>query len=326
VNLSVPLGRRDFLGACLAAAIAPQSYAQDFPAHPVKLVVGFPPGGGTDLAARVLAAPMGEYLHGSVIIENRPGAAGSIAAGAVAHSAPDGYTLFYATSAHAGNGALYANLGYDTVKDFEAVGVTGTSAVVIMVSTKSPYRSLGELIQAARSSPGRLNYAAGGGGATLTNLAYEEMKQRLGIEVTSVPYKGAAPAELAVMTGEVDFTFDTVSGSVPMVRGGKTRLLAVTSATRSPLLPDVPTVAEALLPGFDVVGWYGLLAPAKTPPATVAKLNEALNRALTIPDTRKRLVELGVDPSTSTPAEFADLLARETVRWESTIRRLGIKA
>jgi tripartite-type tricarboxylate transporter receptor subunit TctC len=321
------LGRRTFLATGLmAAAGASGALAQEtFPSRPVKVVVGFPPGGGTDLLARVLAQRLGEDLGQPIVIENRPGASGTIAASSVAHAQPDGYSVFFATSGHAGNAALYPNLGYDTVKDFEAVGLAGRSSVLVMVSAQSRYRSLKDLVKAARDNPGKLNYGAGGGGATLTNLAYEEMKHRLGIDVATVPYKGSSPAQLAVMSGEVDFTFDTVSGGSALVRSGKVRGIAVTSAERTPILPDVPTIAEELLPGFDVVGWYGLLATGRTPAPVVARLNAALNRVLAQPETRKRMTELGVDPASSTPAEFAVLLAREATRWEATIRRLGIK-
>jgi tripartite-type tricarboxylate transporter receptor subunit TctC len=322
------IDRRTFLGgaAWLGAAAVTGARAQsDFPSRPVKVVVGFPPGGGTDLLARLLSQPMSEDLGQPVVVENKPGAAGTIAASLVAHAPPDGYSMFFATSAHAGNGALYPDLGYDTVKDFEAVGLAGTSPILVMVPAQSKYHTLKDLVAAARANPGKLNYGAAGGGATLTNLAFEEMKSRLGIDVVSVAYKGSSPVELALMAGQVDFTFDPIAGGSALVRGGKARALAVTSPKRSILMPEVPTIAEQMIPGFDVVGWYGLLATGRTPSNVVARLNGALNRALALPAVRKRMTELGVESAASTPAEFGELLARETKRWEATIRRLGIK-
>jgi tripartite-type tricarboxylate transporter receptor subunit TctC len=323
--------RRFLLAATFAAAFATAvpvdaADADRYPAKPVTLVVGFAPGGSADILARLTAAKLTTLLGQQVIVENKPGAGGAIAAGIVAAAPADGYTLLLATSGHAGLGALYSHLPFDPVKAFAPVAKLGASPVVIVTSAAKPYRSLGDVLAAARKAPGKLNYAAGGGGATVTALAAEYLKSAAKVDMLNVPYKGSGPALTALMAGEVDLAFDIPSSALPLVKSGKLRALAVTSATRSSVLPDVATVAEQGVPGFEVLGWFGVMAPAATPPAVIARVNAAIDAMLREPDVKDKLVALGVEPGGGTPADFGRLLDADTRRAGEAIRRLGITA
>ena len=300
--------------------------AQTYPNHALKMVVGFPPGGVGDILARLFAAQVAEGLGQPVLVENRPGAGGTIGAAAVAKSAPDGYTILFVTSGHAGNATLYRSLPYDSSKDFAPVVALASTPVNVVVNAQSPYRTVRDLIADAKARPGKLNYGAGGGGATLTSLAVDVFRGDTGVDVMAINYKGTAPALAALMGGEVDFCFDTVSGSVGLLRSGKIRALAVTSKKRSEALPEVPTLHESGVPEFDVIGWFGILAPAGTPRAAVDKLNAEFNAALKNPTLRGRLKDLGADGMGGTPEEFGRLIDSETKRWGAVIRRLGLKA
>ncbi len=232
--------------------------------------MGFAPGGPADGLARIVGQSLNEALGQPVLVDNRPGAGGTIAAAQVAKAPADGYTLLFVSSGHAGNAAYYKTLPYDTVKSFAPVGGVASSPVVVLVNPSSPYHSIKELVAYAKRNPGKLNFGTGGG-ATLTNLAAELLKTEGRFEAQTVPYKGSGPALTGLLGGEVDAVFDTVSSSVSLVKSGKLRALAVTSAKRSSVLPQVPTVAEEVLPKFDANGWFGVLAPAGTPPAIVAR-------------------------------------------------------
>lgn len=313
------------LGAAVAQPWA-LANAQGYPSKPIKLVVGFAPGGSADILARIMAQKLNQSLKHPVIVENRPGAGGTIAAGVVAGSPPDGYTLLLVTSGHAGNAALYSRLPYDTIKSFTPVAAVSAAPVIVVVNGQGPYRSLKELVAAARKSPGKLNYAAGGGGATLTSLAAEVFKSQARLDVVQISYKGSGPALTALMSGEVDFAFDIVSSALGQVKSGKLRALAVASKKRSSVLPDVPTIAEEAVSGFDVVGWFGILAPVRTPAPVVERLNRDINAMLEAPDVKERFKDLGIEPLGGNAAEFGKLIESETARWGEVIRRLGLKA
>ncbi len=312
--------------AAVLAQLPADALAQAYPAKPVKLVVGFSPGGPADVLARIAAQKLNEALKQPVIVENRPGAGGTIGAAAVAASPADGYTLLFVTSGHAGSAALYPKLPYDPVKGFAPVIALAATPVVVVTNGSAPYKTLQDLVAAARAKPGKLNYGAGGGGATLTSLAAEVFRSQTKIDVVQVNYKGTGPALTALMGGEIDFAFDTVSGAIGQVKSGKLRALAVTSKKRSTALPDVPTVGETVLPGFEVIGWFGILAPAGTPAAIVAQLNRTLEAVLQTQEVRNRFKDLGTEPLGGSPAEFGKLIETETARWGEVIRRLGIKA
>jgi len=301
------------------------AHAESYPARPVTLVVGFAPGGSADILARLVAQKLATSLGQPVIVDNRPGAGGSIANGYVAAAPADGYTLLFVTSGFPGSTALYPKLKYDTVKSFAPVAKVGASPVVVVVPAVSPFHDLGELLAAARKAPGKLNYAAGGGGATTTSLAAEFLKNESRVEMQMIPYKGSGPALAALLGNEVDLGFDIPSSALPAIQSGKLRALAVTTKQRSSVLPEVPTVAELALPGFEVTGWFGILAPAGTPPAVVDRLNQEVDAALAQPEMKARLQNLGVEPGAGSPGDFGKLIASETARYGEAIRRLGLR-
>lgn len=311
--------------AVLVAASSVAAFAQDYPNKPIHLLVGFAPGGPADGLARIVSQTVGEALKQPIIVENKPGAGGTLAAAAVAKATPDGYNLMLVSSGHAGNGAYYPNLPYETVKSFAPVGAVASSPVVIVVNAGSPFKRVTHLVDTARKNPDKLSYATGGG-ATLTNLAAEALKSEGRFAALSVPYKGSGPALTALLGGEIDFAFDTVSSAIGLIRSGKLRAIAVTSVKRSSVLPDVPTVAEELIPGFDVTGWFGVLAPAGTPAAAVDLFNRELNRALKSPAVIEKLSGLGADAFEGSPAQFGKLLESESARWSAVIRRLNLRA
>lgn len=313
-------------GVHAQASHAQASNAQAYPAKTTTLVVGFAPGGSGDILARMVAQKLTTSLAQPVIVDNRPGAGGTIANSYVANAAADGYTLLFVTSGFPGSTALYPKLNYDTVKSFVPVAKVGASPVVMVAPASSPYRSLADVLAAARKAPGKLNYAAGGGGATTTSLAAEFLKSEAKVDMQMIPYKGSGPALTALMGNEVDLGFDIPSSALPLIRSGKLRALAVTTKARSAAMPEVPTVAETAVPNFEVTGWFGILAPAGTPPEVVARLNKDVNAALAMPDVKERLQALGVEPAHGSPAEFGQLIASETQRYGDAIRRLGLKA
>ncbi|MBS0339976.1 MAG: tripartite tricarboxylate transporter substrate binding protein [Proteobacteria bacterium] len=312
-----------FAGAALATSWA---QAQAYPIKPVTLVVGFAPGGSADILARLVAQKLGDSLHKPVVVDNKPGAGATIATAAVAAAKPDGYTLLLVTSGHAGSGALYSRLSYDPQKSFVPVAKLGASPIVIVAPAAAPFRKLQDVIDAARKNPGKLNYAAGGGGATTTSLAAEFLKSDAKIDMLMVPYKGSGPALTALLSGEVDVGFDIPSSALPHIKSGKLVPIAVTTKTRSSVLPQVPTVAEQGIAGFEITGWFGVLAPAGTPAAIVDRLNKDINTLLSEPDTKSRLQDLGVEAGSGSPAEFGKLIASDTQRYGDAIRKLGLKA
>ena len=309
----------------LAAAIAFPSAAQNYPSRPVRLIVGFAPGGGVDINARMLAPKLSEYLGQQVVVENVPGAGTNIANERVAKSADDGYTLLINTAAVAINMSLYRNLPFDTLRDFAPVSVFSQSPNVLVVNAKLAAQNVRELVAMARSAPGKLNYSSAGVGTT-QHLAAELFKLRTGTFIVHIPYKGTAPSMTALIAGEVDLSFANIPSIQGHLKSGRLRALAATAARRDPQLPEVPTMKEAGVEGVEVVVWYGVLAPAGTPREIVQKLSEGVQRATRDADVRKRMVEQGAEPVGSTPEEFSKLLREEVARWAEVVKISGARA
>jgi tripartite-type tricarboxylate transporter receptor subunit TctC len=300
--------------------------AQDYPARAITLVVPYAAGGGNDAMARIVADHMGKTLGQQIVIENRGGAGGTIATRAVAKAAADGYTLVLGgTGTLAINPTLYANVGYDPRKDFAPVGLIATSALVILVHPRVEANSAQELIALARKEPGKLNYASAGPGSGI-HLASELFAGMAGVKLTHVPYKGSAPALNDLLGGHVDIYFSSLPPAVGITAEGKVRALAVTGPTRSSSFPDLPTVAEAALPGYEAVLHYGVAAPAGTPRSITDRLNAALRAALASPETKAVLLGTGAEPMPSTPEEYAADIDREETRWSRIVKELGVKA
>jgi tripartite-type tricarboxylate transporter receptor subunit TctC len=299
--------------------------AADYPARPVTLVVAFPPGGASDVLARIVARKLEQILAQPFVIDNRPGAGGNVAAEAVAHSAPDGYSLLAGNNAIlATNAALYKKINFDPVADFAPVGMIGSQANILVVNPALPVKSLSELIALARAKPGTLNFASSGHGLA-AHLAGELFKTEAKIDIVHVPYKGAAPALQDVIAGHVQMMFATASSVVSHIQDGKVRPLAVATLKRTAVLPDIPTMDELGLKGFDATTWHGLVAPARTQSDIVAALNRALTAALQDPGVKKSLNDLGVDIIPGTPEEFAAYIKSEIPKWTAIIRSSGAK-
>ena len=310
--------RRQLLIAAAAATALP-SYAND---QPIRISVGFPAGGTTDVIARLVAQNLGQKLGRSVIVENRAGASGNIAAQVASKAAPDGTNLLFVPSSHATNASLYKKLPFDTEKDFTAIGMVATTPYVLVVHPQVSAKSVPEFIALLKSQPGRFNYATASPG-TGQHLAAELFKNMASVDMTQVPYKGSAAAFPDLMAGRTPIMFDNVALMVPHVRSGSLRPLAITSAKRSRLLPDVPTVAETL-PGYEIQGWFALLAPAKTPSNLVREYNAALNAVVSDPAFVSRLSEVGAETMTGTSAMANDYIQKEIARWGSVIRSANI--
>ncbi len=302
-----------------------QAPAPTYPTKPIRLVVPFPPGGATDILARAVGQRLTEVWGQSVVIDNRPGAGGNIGTELVAKSAPDGYTLEMGTvGTHAINASLYSKLPYDHVKDFVPVILVAGVPNVLVVNPSLPVSSVAELIAYAKANPGKLNFASSGNGTSI-HLSGELFKTMAGVQITHVPYKGSAPALQDLLGGQVQLMFDNLPPSLPNIKAGKLKALAVTSATRAPALPDVPTMAEAGLPGFEASSWFGILAPAGTPPAIVAKLNAEIAKWLASPEAQEKLLALGANPAGGTPEDYAKHIAAETSKWAKVVKESGAK-
>jgi tripartite-type tricarboxylate transporter receptor subunit TctC len=309
------------LTACLASA----SILAAYPDKPIKVIVPFAPGGGTDLVARTLAVPMGEDLRQSIVIDNKPGGSTIIGTEALAKSAPDGYTLVVATLAHAVNPSLKSKLPYSQDKDFAPVILVGISPNVIVVSADSPYKTFAEFLAAAKANPGKLSYASQGGG-TSAHLAGELFNSMAGTNLTHVPYKGAGPALTDVIGGQVDVMFATASAVGSLVDAGKLRALAVTTPTRSttPSLAKLPTVAESGVPGYNASSWYGYFAPAGTPPDVINKLNASIKKGAQTPAFKSRVESEGLVIKTGSPEDFGKFVKAEEIRWRKVIKDANI--
>jgi len=307
-------------------ALAGAAHAQDYPNRPITLVVPYAAGGGNDAMARVPAERMSKVLGQQIVIENRGGAGGSIATRQVARADPDGYTLVIGgTGTLAINPTLYGNVGYDPRKDFAPVGLIGTSALVILVNKDLPVTSVQDLIALAKKEPDKLNYASAGVGSGI-HLSSVYFASEAGIRLTHIPYKGSGPALTDLLGGHVAIYFSSMPPAIGLVKEGKVRALAVTGLTRSPIFPDIPTVAETALPGFEAVLHYGIVAPAGTPRAIVDKLNAALRAAVTSDELKSRLATEGTIPLASTPDEYAADIDREETKWSAIVRKSGAKA
>jgi len=312
------------LASCLAAtALAASTAFAAFPDKPVKLVVPFAPGGGTDAIARALGVGMSKALGQSVIIDNKPGAGTIIGSDAVAKSAPDGYSVLVSTFAHAVNPSLMAKLPYDTQKAFAPVVLLARGPNVLVVRADSPYKSVADVVTAARANPGKLTYASQGNG-TSAHLAGEMFTNLAKVEMTHVPYKGAGPALTDLLGGQVDMMFATAAAASSQVTGGKLRAIGVTSPRRAPTLKDVPAIAETV-PGYAVESWYGLFVPAATPTDVIGKLNAAARKATESAEFRKMLEPEGLTVSAGAPAELADFVNSETTRWSRIVKENNVK-
>jgi tripartite-type tricarboxylate transporter receptor subunit TctC len=314
-----------FASALAAILFAMSASAEDrYPSKTIHIVVPFAAGGSTDILARYigekLAGPMGQ----SVVIDNRPGAAGNIGAEVVVHSAPDGYTLLMATTGvMAINNALYQNMSYDAAKDLEPVIFVASITNVLAVPADLPAKNVRELIALAKAKPGSLSFASSGAGSS-THLSGELFKSMAGVDILHVPYKGSSQALTDLMGGRVSMIFDNMPSSLPFIKTGKMRALAVTGATRSPALPDVPTVAESGVPGYESLSWAGIAVPAATPKDVVARLNREIGIILKDPDIREKFEQAGADPMGGTPQAFADHIRREREKWSKLIHDRGI--
>jgi tripartite-type tricarboxylate transporter receptor subunit TctC len=306
-----------------AAASAP--YAQTFPTKSIRIVLPVTPGGGVDAVGRLLGQKLTTALGQTVVIENRPGAGGNIAADIVAKAVPDGHTLAIVTASHATNPSLYKKLSYDPIRDFAPVTQLSVQPYLLVVSPTLPAKDVKELIALARTKQGGISYASAGAGL-LGHLSMELLRSTAKFEGTHIPYKGAAPALVDVMGGRVDAFFSTITSALPQVRSGKVRALAVTSAKRHPQVPDVPTVAEQGYRGFEVISWYALLAPAGTPKPVVALLNRETVKILKTAEVKDRMAADGAEPVSSTPEELAAYIRSEMTRWAKVIRESGATA
>ncbi|MES2561592.1 MAG: tripartite tricarboxylate transporter substrate binding protein [Pseudomonadota bacterium] len=308
----------------LCAQAAQKNPEHNYPTKPIRLLVGFPVGGGADVAARVLGPRMSESLGQQIIVDNRPGAGSAIASEITAKAPPDGYTLVSIGSSHAVNAALYPKLPYAPAAGFNAIAIVATSPVVITANPAVPAKTLKELIALARSRPGQLNYGAAGVNG-INHLAAELLKRSANFDITLVPYKGVAQALPAVVAGEVQLMFATLPGSIDQIRTGRIRAIAVTSAKRANAAPDIPTVSESGVPGYEASSWFALLAPVGTPRTIVTRLNADALKALQMREVQESLTRQGMDPTGSTPAEADAYLRSEIAKWTRVVREAGIR-
>lgn len=309
----------------LTAASPGQAHAQAYPTKSIRLIVPFPPGGSTDLTGRVLGAKLGETFNQQVIVENRPGASGMIGNELVARAAPDGHTLTMGTiGAMSVNMSLFKNVPYDSTRDFAPITLTGNVENLLVVHPSVPVRNVKELIALAANQPGMLIFASSGTG-NAPHLAGELFNQLAKVKMVHLPYKGGGPAMIDLAAGQVSLSFASMPSSLPFARSGKLRAIAVGGAKRSPAAPEIPTVAESGLPGFEVTDWQGLLAPAKTPAAVVERLHRETVRILNERDVKDRLAGAGLQVVTNTPQQFADFIRSEIDKWGKVIRGAGIK-
>jgi len=319
------LGALFLATAALAQAQSALSPSATYPSQPVKLIVPWPPGGGVDTSARIVSVPLGQRLGQTIVIENRPGAGGNIGTEAAARAKPDGYTLLMGNnSILATNASLYKKIGYAAEKDFSPISLIGSQANILVVNPTVPAQSPAELIALAKAQPGRLNFASSGYGAA-AHLAGELFKAQAHVDIVHVAYKGAAPALQDLIAGHVQMMFATAASVVPHIKDALVRPLAVTTLTRTAVLPDIPTVAELGIAGFDATTWHGLVAPAATPPEIIAALHRAIVEALNDPATRKALGDLGVDIVGSSPAEFTAYIKAEIPKWSAVVKAAGAR-
>lgn len=314
------------LSAAFLASLAVSALAQSFPTKAIRVVVPFPPGGGTDIIAREIAQKVAANTGWSMVIDNKPGAGGNLGIDAVAKSAPDGYTIGLGQSSNlAVNPTLYSKLPYDPVKDLAPIGVVASAPLLVAVAADSPLKSFNELLAASKAKPGGLNFAYSGNG-TVAHLSGVMLQNQANIKWTLVPYKGAAQAATDLIGGQVQLYISSVPTLIGHVRGGKMRALAITSSKRGDDLPEVPTVAESGVRGFEAVTWFGFVAPANTPKEIVSRLNAEIAKALQAPDVRKKLSDQGADILGGTPEQFGSLIKTDIARWAPVVKESGAKA
>jgi tripartite-type tricarboxylate transporter receptor subunit TctC len=316
--------RRGFLGLVLAF-LAAAAAAQPYPSRPVRLIIPFPPGGSNDIVGRMIAAQLGERLGQPVIVDNRTGAGGTIGTDAAAKSPADGYMLLLVSTAYAFNTSIYKKLPYDPVASFVAVAILGTGPAVLVVHPLLPVNSVRDLITLAKQKPGQLNWAAAGVGS-FQHLASALFKLQAGIDVVHVQYKGGGPAMMDLIAGHADVSMGSLIQMLPHIRSGKLKALGTTGATRSAVLPDLPTIAEAGVPGHEAANWWGIVAPAGTPPAIIERLHAELSVILTSAETKKRFEAEGAEAVPMSPDEFGRFIQAETAKWARVVKEAGIRA
>jgi tripartite-type tricarboxylate transporter receptor subunit TctC len=317
---------RRFTVLCLAALVSLAAQAQQYPSKPIRMLLAFPPGGPTDINARVYAQKLSESMNVQVVVDNKPGAGGNIAATEAARAPADGYTIFYNTSAITIAPSLYSKVAYDTLKDFAPVALTATVPLVLAVHPNVPARNVQELIGYVKANPGKLNYASSGSG-TITHLAAALFATQAGLQMQHVPYKGSAPGLADVAGGQVQMMIDTILTILPYAKDNRVRPLAIAISRRSPSLPEVPTLEEAAgMPGFEMSAWQGIVVPAATPKDIVAKLNAEVNKASQNPDLRARLAATGSEVLGGTSEAYAGYIRSELARWGKVVKDAGAKA
>jgi tripartite-type tricarboxylate transporter receptor subunit TctC len=323
--------KRPILRRLLAALVALGATALTLPAHAaypdktVKIVVGFTPGGTADSVARILAVSLGSRMGQTFIVENKAGANGNLATDFVAHAPADGYTIFFTSIGHAVNPSLYKDAKYDPVKDFSPIGQVLSAPNVLVVPGSSPFNTLKDLLSYAKANPGKLTFASSGVGASV-HLSGELFKDQAGVDLLHIPYKGTGSLMPDLLSGTVSMAFPNLPSALPLIKSGKLKALGVTTLKRSDAAPQIPTITEAGLPGYDMSTWYGLIGPAKLPADVVKRLNDELQAVLHDPEVRNKLLAQGVDPVSGTPQEFATFLQQEATKWASTLKRSKVTA
>lgn len=326
VPLTISKSRRAAFALISAFTLsAPVCFAQAYPQKTLRLIVPFPPGGGADAIARILGQRLTERWGVPVVVDNRGGANGIVATQLTTQAAPDGYTILLITAGHAINPSLYKKLPFDALKDFTPIASVAFGAFALVVHPSVPANSVKELIALAKSKPGKLNFASSGTGSP-NHLAGEMFKSRAQVDITHIPHKGAGPALTALISGDADMAFGTMVSAPPLMKAGKLRGLAVTTTKRSIAMPELPTMSEAGLPGFDVSSWFGVVAPARTPSNIVTQLNQAIADVLNMPDVRRRFANEGLEPVNSMPEQFGKFLALEMKRWGTVVQQSGARA
>ena len=313
------------VGALVAMLAATSAFAQTYPSKPIRIVVPYPPGGFNDTLGRTLAAKFTESWGQPAVVENKPGGNTLIGSDFVAKSAPDGYTLLVVAFPFSVVPSLFKTMPYDTVKDFAPVILAATSPNLLVVNPQLPVKSVGELVALAKAKPGTLSYASTGNGSS-NHISMELFKTLAGVDIVHIPYKGSAPAVTDLLGGQVMLMFDNVPNVLPQVKAGRLRALGTSGAQRSALAPDVPTVAEAGVPGYELTVWFGLVAPAGTPREVVQKLNAEVAKILAMPDVRERFMAQGVEPLGSTPEQFGEHIKAQMTKWSKVVRDAGVKA
>ncbi len=326
INLTAPMLRRSLLGLATGLAVcAPmgQALAQTYPSKPITLVIPFPPGGPTDLVARVLAKKLGEQMGQSVVVDNKPGANGNIGAMAVVKAPADGHTVLYNTSSITLSPALYKSLSYDVQRDLAPVALTAVVPLALVVNPAVPANNVKDFVAYAKANPGKLSYGSAGNG-NVTHLAAYQFVQSQGLDAIHVPYRGSAPADVDLAGGQIQFMTDTINSVQGFIRDGRMRLLAVTTAKRIALFPEAPTLGETVMPGFEAGAWQGVMVPAGTPAPVVQRLNSEILKALKSPEVLEKLAQQGAEALGSSPEEYGAYVKKELARWASVVKATGI--